>query len=113
MKVTRVGLDIAKQVFRVHRVDARSVPSVRRQLSRAKVLEFFMQLPPCLIREIDSAILAARLRSRPHQLLVPGKIRGAASLTGPSALMTRTPRISCLRDPYLSSRRLGVAKKPC
>ena len=49
MKVTRVGLDIAKQVFQAHGVDARSVPSVRRQLARAKVLEFFATLPPCLI----------------------------------------------------------------
>ncbi len=49
MKITRVGLDIAKQVFQVHGVDSRSVPSVRRQLARAKVLEFFAKLPPCLI----------------------------------------------------------------
>ena len=49
MKVTRVGLDIAKQVFQVHGVDERGVTSMRRQLSRAKVLEFFVQRPPCLI----------------------------------------------------------------
>ena len=45
MKVTRVGLDIAKQVFRVHGVDARGVQSVRRQLARAKVLEFLASHP--------------------------------------------------------------------
>jgi transposase len=49
MKVTRVGLDIAKQVFQAHGVDARGVPSVRKRLARAKVLEFFVTLPPCLI----------------------------------------------------------------
>lgn len=49
MKVTRVGLDIAKQVFQVHGVDSRGVATVRKQLARARVLEFFAQLPPCLI----------------------------------------------------------------
>jgi transposase len=44
-----VGLDIAKQVFQVHGVGSGDVPSVRRQLARAKVLEFFVQLHPCLI----------------------------------------------------------------
>jgi transposase len=49
MKITRVGLDIAKQVFQVHGVDEHGKPRVRKQLRRAKVLEFFAQLPPCLI----------------------------------------------------------------
>lgn len=49
MKVTRVGLDIAKQVFQVHGVDERGQSRLRKQLARAKVLEFFAQLPPCLI----------------------------------------------------------------
>lgn len=41
MKITRVGLDIAKQVFQVHGVAERGQAVVRRQLARAKVLEFF------------------------------------------------------------------------
>src|ERR1017187_7457494 len=49
MKITRVGLDIAKQVFQVHGVDERGKVAVRKQLARAKVLEFFVQMPPCLI----------------------------------------------------------------
>ena len=49
MKITRVGLDIAKQVFQVHGVDEHGKDRVRKQLARAKVLEFFVQLPPCLI----------------------------------------------------------------
>ncbi len=49
MKITRVGLDIAKQVFQVHGVDERGKARVGKQLARAKVLEFFAQLPPCLI----------------------------------------------------------------
>jgi len=49
MKITRVGLDIAKQVFQVHGVDERGRVGLRKQLARAKVLQFFAQLPPCLV----------------------------------------------------------------
>jgi transposase len=49
MKITRVGLDIAKQVFQVHGVDEHGKARLRKQLSRAKVLEFFAQMPACLI----------------------------------------------------------------
>jgi transposase len=49
MKFTRCGLDIAKQVFQVHGVNEHGVVKCRKTLPRAKVLEFFAQLPPCLI----------------------------------------------------------------
>ena len=49
MKITRVGLDIAKQVFQMHGVDERGKSRLCKQLARAKVMEFFAQLPPCLI----------------------------------------------------------------
>jgi transposase len=49
MKITRVGLDIAKQVFQVHAVDVHGKVRLNKQLARAKVLELFAQLPPCLI----------------------------------------------------------------
>ena len=49
MKVTRIGLDIAKQVFQMHGVDENGKSRLRKQLARVKVLEFFAQLPPCLV----------------------------------------------------------------
>lgn len=49
MKITRVGLDIAKRVFQVHGVDEQGRTRVRKKLSRSQVLEFFVQLPPCLV----------------------------------------------------------------
>src|SRR3970040_3029905 len=49
MKVTRVGLDIAKEVFEVHGMNEHGKLEVRRQLRRARVLEFFANLEPCLI----------------------------------------------------------------
>jgi hypothetical protein len=65
MKITRVGLDIAKQVFRVHGVDEWGKARVGKQLARAMVVEFFAQLPPCLIGiEACSSALAQRPRAR-------------------------------------------------
>jgi transposase len=49
MNITTVGIDLAKTVFQVHGVDERGLPVVRRQLRRKKVLEYFSQLPPCLV----------------------------------------------------------------
>lgn len=49
MKITRVGLDIAKLVFQLHGVDEQGKARVSKKLARAKVLEFFVQLPPCII----------------------------------------------------------------
>ncbi len=48
-EVTTIGLDIAKSVFQVHGVDDAGVVVLRKRISRAKVLEFFTDLPPCLI----------------------------------------------------------------
>ena len=49
MQVTTIGLDIAKNVFQVHGIDAAEKVVVRKQLRRSQVLEFFKALPPCLI----------------------------------------------------------------
>ena len=49
MQITTIGLDIAKNVFQVHGIDAAEKVVVRKQLRRNQVLEFFKALPPCLI----------------------------------------------------------------
>jgi len=49
MEVSTIGLDIAKNVFQVHGVDAEGAVLVRRQLRRRQVLPFFEKQPPCLI----------------------------------------------------------------
>ena len=48
-KLPRVGLDIAKNVFQVHGIDAAEKVVVRKQLRRRQVPEFFKALPPCLV----------------------------------------------------------------
>ena len=49
MKITAVGIDLAKSVFQIHGVDERGKVMVRKQLKRAEVAKFFANLPPCLI----------------------------------------------------------------
>lgn len=49
MKVTTVGIDVAKSVFQVHGVDALGKIALRRQLRRAQVVLFFSRLEACLI----------------------------------------------------------------
>src|ERR1043165_2039196 len=49
MPVTRIGLDLAKNVFQAHGVDEHGTVVVRKQLRRPEVLRFFASLPPCLI----------------------------------------------------------------
>jgi transposase len=49
MQITTVGLDIAKNVFQVHGIDAAERVVVRKQLRRGQLLAFFETLPPCLV----------------------------------------------------------------
>ena len=49
MQVTTIGLDIAKNVFQVHGIDANEKVVVRKQLRRSQVIAFFAALAPCLI----------------------------------------------------------------
>src|SRR6202047_1293726 len=49
MQITTIGLDLAKNVFQVHGVDATGQVVVRKSLRRAQMLPFFSKLPPCLV----------------------------------------------------------------
>jgi transposase len=48
-EVSTIGLDIAKSVFQIHGVDVDGTVVIRKRISRAKVLELFGALSPCLI----------------------------------------------------------------
>jgi len=47
--VSTIGLDIAKQVFQVHGINAAGAAVLRRKLHGDEVASFFEGLPPCLI----------------------------------------------------------------
>src|SRR5258707_9930867 len=49
MQISTIGLDIAKNVFQVHGIDANEKVVVRKQLRRSRVIAFFEALAPCLI----------------------------------------------------------------
>jgi transposase len=49
MQVTTIGLDIAKNVFQVHGIDAAEKVIIRKQLRRGQVMTFFEALAPRLI----------------------------------------------------------------
>jgi transposase len=49
MKITTIGIDLAKNVFQVHGVDASGKAVLRKQLKRDQIATFFANLPPCLI----------------------------------------------------------------
>lgn len=48
-EISTVGLDLAKNVFQVHAIDASGKVVLRRQLRRGALEKFFAQLPPCTV----------------------------------------------------------------
>ena len=80
-EVITIGVDLAKNVFQVHGVDAEGVVVVRRQLRRGQVLPFFKKQSPCLVgmeacatshhwaREIEA--LGHRVRLMPPRYVKP------------------------------------------
>ena len=49
MEVTTIGIDLAKDVFEVHGVDAKGRIVLQRRLTRKRLLECLTKLPVCLV----------------------------------------------------------------
>jgi transposase len=49
MQFTTIGLDLAKQVFQIHGVDAKGAVVVRKRLRRSEVIRFFSRIEGCLV----------------------------------------------------------------
>ncbi len=49
MKLTTVGIDLAKNVFQVHGINEHGKVLVRKQLRRDQMATFFVNLPQCLV----------------------------------------------------------------
>ena len=49
MKITTVGIDLAKNLFQAHGIGERGKAVLRKQLRRSQVAVFFGNLPPCVI----------------------------------------------------------------
>ena len=48
-QVITIGVDLAKNVFQIHGVDAEGAVIIGRQLRRSQMLPFFKKQPPCLV----------------------------------------------------------------
>ncbi len=75
MQVTTIGLDIAKNMFQVHGIDAAEKVVVRKQLRRSQVLEFrrFIGHRPEARRPSTSP--SGPLRQMPQRKPIPGELR--------------------------------------
>ena len=79
-----VGLDIAKEVFQFHTVQMNSGEIVNKSLKRARLMEHFAQMPPCLVG-IEACggahHWARRLLAQGHsvRLIDPAKARAFAT----------------------------------
>ena len=49
MQVSTIGIDLAKNVFQLHGVDAGDKVVITKKLRRSQVLPLFAKLPPCLV----------------------------------------------------------------
>src|SRR5512135_742339 len=77
MQITTIGLDIAKNVFQVHGIDAAENVVVRKQLRRSQMMAFFKALAPCMVGMeacATSHYWARELTKLGHQVrLMPAK----------------------------------------
>lgn len=49
MEIVRIGLDLAKNIFEIHGVDARDKAVLKKTLRRDAVTQFFADVPPCIV----------------------------------------------------------------
>lgn len=49
MKITTLGIDLAKDVFQLHGVDGRGRVVLKRQIKRKEMIGFFTKIEPCLV----------------------------------------------------------------
>jgi transposase len=49
MEISTIGIDLAKEVFQIHAVDARGNVVLKKKLKRKEMATFFANLTPCLI----------------------------------------------------------------
>ena len=71
MEINTIGIDLAKEVFQVHAVDARGHVVLKKKLKRKEMATFFANLTPCLIGIeacSSSHYWARKLQSLGHQV---------------------------------------------
>ena len=110
-----IGLDLAKNVFQVHGIDADGRVAVRRQLRRTQVLAFFERLEPCLVgmeacsgahhwaRELSA--LGHQVRLMPPAYVKPYVKRGKTDAADAEAICEAVTRPTMRFVPIKSAER--------
>ena len=103
--VTRVGLDLAKNAFQVHAVDAKGETVVARKLARGRLVAFFAELPSCVVamEACSSAHHWGRRSPNCHY---------GDSLLNPATLGFGPRRLGRGSRPVAAARRLRNAAEP-
>ena len=59
VKVTTLGIDLAKSIFQLHGVDEHGKVATRKRVTRSKLLETVAQLPACVggVLDVDMRLL--------------------------------------------------------
>jgi len=75
MKITTIGIDLAKNVFQAHGVDQRGKAVLKKRLRRNQVLAFFVRQAPCLIgMEACGGEMEKTVRANEHAGVTAGAI---------------------------------------
>jgi hypothetical protein len=98
MQVTTIGLDIAKNVFQVHGIDAAEKVVVRKQLRPSQVLEFF------------KARCRALSAWRPAAQPTIGRVNSRRSADAPTHAADQCFAGALGRVAFLPARRLGSSR---
>ena len=77
MRITTIGLDLAKNVLQLHGVNENGVAVLRKQLKRNQIAPFFERLEPCLIG-IEACGGGALLGRQAHRAWTSREDDGAA-----------------------------------
>jgi transposase len=116
--VSTLGLDLAKNVFQLHGVDADGNVAIRKKLRRGAVLGFLRSLPPCLVgmeacatahdwaREIQ--LLGHEVRLMPPSYVKAYVKRGKNDAADAEAICEAVTRPSMRFVPVKSAEQQGV-----
>jgi transposase len=114
-KLTTIGIDLAKNVFQLHGIDANGAAVLKRKLRRSQVLAFFEGVAPCLVgmeacagahywaREL--AALGHEVRIMPPSYVKPYVKRGKTDAADAEAICEAVTRPTMRFVPVKSAER--------
>ena len=108
-----IGLDLAKNVFQLHGVDADGNVALRKKLRRGAVLGFLRSLPPCLVGMEACATAhywarAIQLLGHEVRLMPPSYVKAYVSYGDGLVRQCPRPQRVSVRSPVRSLPRPGA-----